>query len=332
MTELRCRDVEEMLVDYLEGELREDQRTDVENHVRGCASCAVARSEFEGLREALRRDTTPDPGTAFWKSFPERVWQAYRAEAKDKAANELGARWSRVRTALESLMSAPRWVPVAAALLIAIGASYLALRAPVNELDAAAFQARIRSDINMATLAHDAANEVASPNQFGFAQADGSVTYFRLGWWYAESLAYSAGGDVETARARLAAIAAILRAAAPRLADSLGGEPSVRNIAAFEPQLLRVARSTGERDEALFRAGVWLENLALAAAAGDDHALHAAAPSLAVLGHDLERARIPPGAQRDFRELSGILAHTTLSVNDLAEVRRLVRRIQIILM
>jgi anti-sigma factor RsiW len=48
---IRCREVVEILNDYLEGELPEPQRVRVEEHLGGCDGCTTILDEF---RETIR--------------------------------------------------------------------------------------------------------------------------------------------------------------------------------------------------------------------------------------------------------------------------------------
>jgi len=48
---IRCREVVEILNDYLEGELPEPQRVRVEAHLAGCVGCTTILDEF---RETIR--------------------------------------------------------------------------------------------------------------------------------------------------------------------------------------------------------------------------------------------------------------------------------------
>ena len=77
---MRCRDAQAQLLDYTEGELDEALRATLREHLVACPHCQRELQEVEGLRSALGRERVPDPGVAFWEKFPDRVWQAYRAE------------------------------------------------------------------------------------------------------------------------------------------------------------------------------------------------------------------------------------------------------------
>jgi len=80
MKAMACRDATAHLLDYAEGELDDALRAALREHVAGCPDCRRELQEIEGLRSSLGRERVPEPGPAFWEEFPDRVWQAYRAE------------------------------------------------------------------------------------------------------------------------------------------------------------------------------------------------------------------------------------------------------------
>jgi anti-sigma factor RsiW len=49
--EIRCKEVVELLSDYLDGRLPEPERVRVEEHLRGCDGCTTI---LEGFRETIR--------------------------------------------------------------------------------------------------------------------------------------------------------------------------------------------------------------------------------------------------------------------------------------
>lgn len=79
MKTMTCRDAQALLLDYAEGELDNASRAAVQEHVTACPYCQPELQKIERLRSALGREHVPDPGVAFWETFPGRVWQAYRA-------------------------------------------------------------------------------------------------------------------------------------------------------------------------------------------------------------------------------------------------------------
>ena len=58
---LRCRDVLARLSDYVDGEISRDERTRVEDHLRGCDWCEKFGGEFTAVVAALRSELAEAP-------------------------------------------------------------------------------------------------------------------------------------------------------------------------------------------------------------------------------------------------------------------------------
>ncbi len=72
---MNCREARRLILLSVEQELREDQRRELEEHVRACASCARARRAHELLAQALRASAAP----AMPRSVAGDVLRAVRA-------------------------------------------------------------------------------------------------------------------------------------------------------------------------------------------------------------------------------------------------------------
>jgi len=92
MKTMTCQETQALLPDYAEGELDDALVATLREHVTACPHCRRELQEIEGLRSALGRERVPDPGVAFWEKFPDRVWQAYRAELSTASRPRLGPR------------------------------------------------------------------------------------------------------------------------------------------------------------------------------------------------------------------------------------------------
>jgi anti-sigma factor RsiW len=73
MNELTCRELVEMVTDYLEGALDDDVRRRVDEHLAGCAGCTAYLDE---MRVTIRitgrlaeRDIAPDAREALLRAF-----------------------------------------------------------------------------------------------------------------------------------------------------------------------------------------------------------------------------------------------------------------------
>lgn len=97
---MRCESYRNKFLDYLEGELTQQERQEVEAHLAHCLSC---QEEVRGLQETLgliANFPVPEP--------PEAFWQGYLRELREKAGIGVG----RPRP-LEWLTLSP-WRPVPA--------------------------------------------------------------------------------------------------------------------------------------------------------------------------------------------------------------------------
>ena len=327
MKNTECRDAQDQLVEYIEGELDKTQQALLARHLETCADCQKELKEIERLRATLAREQAPELGAAFWESFPDRVWRAYQSEQITE--RQRGAGLQGLLERLRLALTAPVLIPAVALSLVIGLALFFALESPGTP-GIAAFQAKIHSGENLAQLARRSGTELPAETRFGFSATGAPVSFFRVGHWYAESLAYAAGGDTDTARQRLAAIAEQLGDAPAGLSALTHGNPSRTNIAALEPELARLA--TGPRDAVLFQTGGQLMNLLLSVAARDPAMLRAVAPEIRRLRQELEPLGVAPGAVRNLDVLADLLAGNDLSDRDYAKAARLIRDTQLILM
>ena len=324
-----CRNAHDQLVDSIENELDKTQQQALARHLETCANCRAELKALEHLRESLAHQHVPDPGAAFWESFPDRVWQAHQSQHTATTRRDRDDGLQRLRVWLQLALT-PRFSVVAAtAFTLIVGLTLFFTFESPGAPSIATFQANIRDTEGLALLARRSVPELAAENRYGFSATPNSVNFFRVGYWYAESLAYTAGGDIESARRRLAAMTELLGATSPNLSALARDKPSLTHIAAFEPELIRLA--AGARSTALFQAGGQLVNLTLAVAARDGTILRAAAPDILRLRRTLETAGAPPGALRDLAALAELLAGHDLTEREYAQAAALLRDIQLVL-
>ena len=206
------------------------------------------------------------------------------------------------------------------------------------------FQSAIRRDQSLGTLATAHSTIGEQVLTFGFGAKSEEATFFLLGSLYAEAAAYLHSGDLAAAEKRLAAIEKeCIRLQVP---NSLYAYVSkVRNLLAtqrynaevigdflalLQPFLEDYAASQGPEKRTLFRAGAWLVDLSLAAAADDKHLL-SQVHTLQYFTEEMKRLQAPQGVIDAFTELTDIAAKAELSDQDVKQVLKLVSKIQTIL-
>jgi hypothetical protein len=183
----------------------------------------------------------------------------------------------------------------------------------------------------------------APPAVIGFTPQAGRTTFFRIGTWYAEALAALQSDTVAAAASRLdVLVRALATVQAPRpLAQYLRemqtmlqsqrytGEEIALFLALFEPLYEDAyVRSTTREGWLLFRAGTWVENLALAAAAGDPAALRQAGPALVDVHRTLAQLQAPSEVLEALARLHRLVTMPTLTDQDLGTIRTLVQELQ----
>jgi hypothetical protein len=182
-----------------------------------------------------------------------------------------------------------------------------------------------------------------SPAVVGFTPQAARATFFRIGTLYAEALAALQSGTVAAAAPRLdVLVRALATVQAPRpLAQYLRemqtvlqsqrytGEEVALFLALFEPLYEDAyVRTTTREGWLLFRAGTWLENLLLAAAAGDPMALQQGGGVLADIHRTLTRLQAPSEVLETLARLHRLVTTLPLTDQDMGTIRILVQELQ----
>jgi hypothetical protein len=260
----------------------------------------------------------------------------------------------------------PAWAPVlAVGLLLSLSVNvwlgfwameqrvhseYQMANAPLVERASAAFfdvyrfQAGIKSETALDTLVvtHSVIGKRAVT--FGFAAQPERSKAFSIGTLYAETLAALRSGNLDLAVQRLQAMEkACLDLQGPgtlslylsemrtllenrRYAEDVLGE----FLSLFEPLYAEYAGSKDADGLTLFRAGAWLENMVLAAAAGDKAALRQVHVGQ-YFHREIKRLNAPKGVLDALEQLSGMLAQREMTDRDVKAVLKLVKTLQTLL-
>ena len=208
-------------------------------------------------------------------------------------------------------------------------------------LQASTFQARIHSATDLGTLvtAHAVVDEPAVV--FGFAATSERARFFLLGTRYAEALAYVRSGNVDPAVQRLAAMHQELSDMQGRSAvlsylsvmqhllqnRQYTAEVLEKFLALFEVLYTEDAKGVGAESRMLFRAGAWMENMKLAAAAGDKDALRQVT-TVQYVRREMQSLHAPQGILDTLEQISHIVAKSELTDTDVRKVLALAKQVQ----
>jgi hypothetical protein len=176
----------------------------------------------------------------------------------------------------------------------------------------------------------------------GFTPHTARPTFVRLGILYADALAALQSGAVEAARHRLDVLTQVVVSlqAPPVLSHYLRemqtvlhrpppADPMVAQfVALFEPLYASVyATDPTSAAWVLFRTGAWLENLALAAAVGDQAAVRQA-PAVQAAHDALRPLHVPDAVLHALAQLRGLVAREPVMAQDLRAIQTLVDTLQ----
>jgi hypothetical protein len=208
-------------------------------------------------------------------------------------------------------------------------------------LQASTFQAGIHSATDLGTLvtAHAVADELAVA--FGFAATSERTRFFLLGTRYAEALAYVESGNLRTAAQHLATMhQALMDMQGPSALSSYLSEMQylLQNrqyiaevlrefLALFEVLYTEDAKGVDAESLTLFQAGAWVENMKLAAAAGDKDALRQVTTAQ-YFRRKMQSLHAPQGILDALDQISHTVAKSDLTDMDIAKVLALAKQVQ----
>ena len=209
---------------------------------------------------------------------------------------------------------------------------------PVNVY---AFQAEIQSESPLGTLVAEHSTLEKTTTAFGFAGKPAKTAAFLIGTLYAEALAYLQSDDWEAVLWHLAALENELTAVqAPvslsqyvsTLSDFVEGyqessAAAAEWLALFEPLYEDYARSQSVEKLLFFRTGAWLENMALAAAAGDQTALQQAA-AVQYFMQALPQFNVPQEVLDTLEQIKRALEKPALDDREVTGVLKLIKKAQ----
>jgi len=206
------------------------------------------------------------------------------------------------------------------------------------------FQTHITSDKSLGTLVKENSSVGEEATSFGFAAKSADAKFFIIGTLYSESLAYLQSGNLDLAAKRLESI--------EKEFINLGVPNSLYNyisktrnlietkrcstevlgefLSLFQPFFEDYSKSKGENKLTLFRAGSWLMDMSLTAAAGDKQLIRQD-QKLKYFIEKMKKMDAPKGVLTALDQIVKITEQKEISEKDTEEVLKLVKKIQTIL-
>jgi hypothetical protein len=70
---MQCRELKNMLVEYVEDSLDKSDVVDIKSHLKGCGKCRAELKEIKAVLSMAKDIKVKDPGNAFWAALPVQV-------------------------------------------------------------------------------------------------------------------------------------------------------------------------------------------------------------------------------------------------------------------
>ena len=211
--------------------------------------------------------------------------------------------------------------------------------------NSANYQSTIQSSDSLSRLAQTQSPIGGDAAAYGFAAKSDEAKFFIIGALYSEALAHLRGDNLQLAAERLEAIenqfVAIQAPSAlynfiikvhSRVA--LGKYPSetlMDMLSFFQPFFEAYAQDLSQDKLILFRAGSWLVDMSLTAAADNRDLIRQAKPQLAYFTKEMKRMDAPKGVLEAYGNINEIADKEDVSDKDVQKVLKQVKKIQTIL-
>jgi hypothetical protein len=235
-----------------------------------------------------------------------------------------------------SMVSANEPIPIPDSSLLQDGQAYF---------NSANYQSTIHTSDSMSRIAKAQSPIGEDAAAYGFSAKSDEAKFFIIGTLYSEALAHLRGGDLKLAAERLESIedqfvalqvpsalySYISKVRSRAALGKYSNEVVMDMLSFFQPFFEDYAQGLSQDKLILFRAGSWLMDMSLTAAADDRELITQAKPQLVYFIKEMERMDAPKGVQEAYQDISEIADKKEISDKDVRMVLKQVKKIQTIL-
>lgn len=148
---MNCSEVQERLSAYYDGELADETRSNLDEHLGGCSECFRELTVFEKLSTMASALSTPVPPQQMWSQLEQQIGHQQNDE-------------QRIAEAVDRSRSRPSFVPrlfaLAATVLVAVGIGYLTYQSWLTHGQHNQFTAKFRHYLDTFRRDPDAAQQI----------------------------------------------------------------------------------------------------------------------------------------------------------------------------
>ena len=77
---MNCNYIKNSIIDYLEGNISEKERVEIENHLPGCEKCRILVKEVSSIWNDMVSPSEPEISPFFWQKLQRRILEYERSE------------------------------------------------------------------------------------------------------------------------------------------------------------------------------------------------------------------------------------------------------------
>lgn len=206
-------------------------------------------------------------------------------------------------------------------------------------------QTAIQSGKSLSNLAMTHTSIGEDPVSYGFAAKSDEAKFFIIGTLYSEALAHLRSGNSSMAANRLEAIEKqfIALQVSPSLynyvsktrnlieSSSYSTEALIDMLSFFQPFFEDYAKRQNQDKLILFRAGSWLVDMSLTAAANDKQLIKQGKRQMVYFINEMRRMDAPKGVLESLERIDKIAGKDEIEEKDVERVLKQVKKIQMIL-
>lgn len=344
---MNCEQSQQLLIEYIENELKSELARELESHLRECAEC---QTEHDALQATLSRasdNPIPQPDEHFWDAFPDQVLDSYKnqqQQTSEAITTEPASTGKSFLQTISDWLLPNGWPQLAAQALVLViaigGVVYWGFQPAAVRFNSAELQAQLSNGQNLAAIVKQHTYIVADSNTYSFRDTHAQTDFFKAGSLYSESLALLTGNDLKALQQHLQLLGHELtglsvnqqldKIKAAMAKGAIEQSNLLKAIAGLQPDLEKQATEHSENDRLLFQLGSWLNDIKLAAALENPELLRQAKTAEYLL-EAMQKQNMPKGAITKLKQIIAIMQSSSLDSGDYVTAIQLINTVQQIL-
>ena len=335
-----CKSIQDQLIDYIEGDLDESKSHLIRAHLNTCNDCKRHHKETENTIHHLSKNKAPEIPEAFWKAFPEQVFEAYKAQKSENA--HAPSNWfNAVSSKFVEFISRPL-IPaaIASGIVILVGIMLYPKQDSAPYSPVIAWVGEISNHNNLLKDVPGHNPPADSTAGYGFASNE-QANFFRIGQTFFNAVTSTYNGNYKLTEKQLNSISSlsapysdkdtvnlIIKTGKQLSAIDESNKLILGKLSKIEYKLSQAAISNGKLQHDLWESALLIAKLDLLINMNKADYLKRMQPHFIKLEEKLKSSNMPPGALTAISNINKILEKNNISSDDAAQLYKLSTQIK----